>query len=418
MSKEAAQNYLPRHINKRLHTALADTPVVALLGPRQCGKSTLAIHLAPERAYITLDEHNMLMLAQNDPQGFIAELPERVTIDEVQRAPELLLAIKHRVDRNRKAGRFLLTGSANLMQIPRLADSLAGRMEIIELQPFSEAEKERTPGRFLQQWMAGTLPPRPLSGTKTQASKLPQRVIAGGYPEACKRSPKRAQRWLRQYVKALVERDVRDINQIKAAGDILRFVEYLAFQNAQLLNLTSIAKALGHTRATVEKYLTVLEKLYLLRRLPAWHKNSAKRLLKTPKLYFRDSGLAASLSGLTASSWLTDRTKFGMLLESFAVQQLWIQADQLDARLQLYHYRDKDQVEVDCVLCQGQKLWGVEIKAAKTLQQKDGKGLRRLADQAGQDFQGGVLFYDGSDILPLDKKRKLLAAPLSLLWEL
>jgi predicted AAA+ superfamily ATPase len=410
--------YLKRHLEAALKAALADTPVVCILGPRQCGKSTLAIHAASDRLYLSMDDPNSYQLALTDPKGFIGELPEYVTIDEVQRVPELTLAIKQSVDANRKSGRFLLTGSADLLQLPRLSDSLAGRMEWIELQPFSEAEKEGAAGHFLQQWLGGKLNFGISASGPPKASTLPGRVIAGGYPEACRRPPERARQWQEQYVRSIIERDIHDISQVKDGKEIGRFLEYICHQTAQLLNVTEIAKALGHTRATVEKYLSILEKLYLLRRLPAWHRNVQKRLIKSPKIHLCDSGLAAALSGITEAMWMEDRKRFGHLLESFIIQQLSIHAGRMDSKTRLWHYRDKDHVEVDCVLTQGSRTWGVEVKAAATIHSTDANGLKRLAAQAGRDFQGGIVLYDGATILPLDRDLKLYAVPISKLWTL
>lgn len=410
-------SYQKRHLERALAEALADTPVVCILGPRQCGKTTLAQHAAPERTYVSLDDSNSYQLASLDPKGFIGELPEYVTIDEVQRVPELTLAIKQSVDANRKPGRFLLTGSADLLHLPRLADSLAGRMEWIELQPFSEAEKEGAEGRFLEQWLNGTLKTEISSTAPPQKSTLPGRVIAGGYPEAFRRQPTRARQWQEQYIRSIIERDIHDISEIRDGEDVHRLLEYLSHQTAQLLNVTETSKALGHTRATVEKYLSILEKLYLLRRLPAWHRNVQKRLVKTPKIHLRDSGLASALSGVTESTWTGDRRAFGHLLESFIIQQIHIHAGRLENRPRLWHYRDKDKVEVDCVLTQGRKTWAIEVKAASSADPSDIRGLRRLAEQTGSDFQGGIVFYDGSATLPLDRSCNLYAVPISKLWE-
>lgn len=411
-------HYIGRHVERVLTEALKDTPVVCILGPRQCGKSTLALRQAPARTYLSLDDQNIFALAHTDPQGFVGELPEYVTIDEIQRVPELALAIKRSVDFNRKPGRFLLTGSANLLQLPRLADSLAGRMELIHLQTLTEAEKEGAPGLFLEDWIEGKLDTTLSASEPPKASSLPHRMIAGGYPEALQRSPQRARQWLVQYIQSIIERDIHDISQIKEGRDVARFIEYMAHQTAQLLNVTETAKALGHTRATVEKYLAVLEKLYLLRQLPAWHRNTRKRLIKSPKIHICDSGLAAALSDITETMWIHDRTRFGNLLETFVVQQIHSQANWEGSGIRLWHYRDKDKVEVDCVLTRGKQTWGVEVKAASSIQSSDAKGLRRLAEQAGKDFAGGVVLYDGTSILPIDKKLNLYAVPVSKLWQL
>jgi len=417
MLKPENQPYVKRHLENALALALADTPVVCLLGPRQSGKSTLAIHQAPDRAYLSLDDQNFFDLASADPQSFVDNLPEYVTIDEIQRVPELMLAIKRSIDTNRKPGRFLLTGSANLLQLPRLADSLAGRMETIELQTFSEAEKEGTPGRFLEKWLGGQLDTTLSGSSRPKASTLPARIIAGGYPEAFQRKPARARQWQAQYIQSIIERDIHDISQVKDGSDVARCIEYLSHQTGGLLNVTETAKALGHTRATVEKYLAILEKLYLVRLLPAWHRNSGKRLVKAPKIHLCDSGLAAALSGRTEAMWMEDRSRFGHLLESFIVQQLRTQASWQESKVRLWHYRDKDKVEVDCVLMRGNQTWGVEVKAANRIKGSDGKGLKRLAKQAGSDFQGGIVLYEGTTVLPMDRDLKLYAVPISQLWE-
>ncbi|MCP4489648.1 MAG: ATP-binding protein [Gammaproteobacteria bacterium] len=409
--------YLTRHLEPALAAALSDTPVVCLLGPRQCGKSTLAKHLQPKRAYFTLDDENVLNLALNDPQGFIAELPEEVTIDEIQRAPELTLAIKRSVDENRLPGRFLLTGSANLLQLPRLSDSLAGRMDCIYLRPFTELEKESRTGNFLRQWLTDGIRTELKPSQTPRASELPRRMIEGGYPEAFQRQPDRARRWQRQYIQSIIERDIHDISQIKGGQDIARLLEYLSYQTAQLLNVSSISVELGHTRSTVERYLGLLERLFLTQRLPAWHRNSAKRLVKAPKLHFIDSGIAGALCGLTAEHWIKERSRFGHLLESFVLQQVTAQAGCLEEDLCMWHYRDKDKVEVDIVITHGTKVWGLEIKASKTVNASDSNGLKRLRNQAGKSFQSGIILYDGDSVLPVAKEPLIHAVPISRLWQ-
>jgi predicted AAA+ superfamily ATPase len=411
-------SYTPRHLQSSLEMALNDTPVVCLLGPRQCGKSTLARHQAPDRVFISLDDAQYLDLARRDPMGLVRELPAFVTIDEIQRAPELILAIKHSVDLDRRPGRFLLTGSANLLQLPHLADSLAGRMECLNLQPFSAAEIELAPGRFLEKWMGSQLSPEIVgSHLPPQPSRLPQRLVAGGYPEALTRPPERARQWLRQYLRSIIERDIHDVGQVKDGNDLARLIELLAHRTGSLLNVTQLANALGHTRATIERHLAMLEKLFLIRSLPAWHQNAGKRLIKSPKIHLCDSGVAATLSDLHADRWIPERERFGHLLESFIVQQLVSQAGATQSDLRFWHYRDRDQLEVDCVMTRGRKVWGVEVKAARSVTASDTKGLRRLAEISGSDFQGGIVFYDGESILPIANGRHL-AVPISKLWEL
>ncbi len=417
MQSDANMKFIQRKLQLALNEAMKDTPVVCLLGARQSGKSTLAKIQSKEREYITFDNSNYLQVAKNDPIGFVDGLPDFVTLDEIQRVPELMLAIKQSVDEDRRPGRFLLTGSANLLQLPKLADSLAGRMECIYLNPFAEAEKERVEGLFLKDWLAGNIEKtiKPRNSLKT--SGLRERIVAGGYPESNTRSPGRARQWHRQYVSSIIERDIRDVAQVGDGLNVSRLLEMISHRTAQLLNLSALASELKLDRRTVEDYFSILEKLFLVRRLPAWHRNEAKRLIKTPKVYVCDSGLSATLSGLRSENWNSDRNRFGHLLESFVIQQLHAQAGWTDSDLRFWHYRDKDKVEVDCVITQGRKVWGVEVKASATVNQGDGKGLRRLSSQAGINFQSGIVLYAGESVLPLDGG-KILAVPISRFWSM
>ena len=410
-----AESVYARSVLRTLQEALSDTPVVALLGPRQSGKSTLVGTLAPKRAYVTLDEEPMLRTAREDPVGFVAALQVPVTLDEVQRAPALLLAIKAAVDRDRKPGRFLLTGSADLLLLPKVGDSLAGRIEFVQLHPLTESEKERKPGGLLRKFLDGRVSPRITGAEAALDGALLERILRGGYPPAQLRSPERARQWHRQYLRTVLERDVADVARVRGTAELSRLVEILALRSANLLNVSALGSDLGMRRETVDQYLTVLERLFLVRRLPAWHRNEAKRLIKTPKIHLLDSGLAATLAGFEAGDWTTRRDRFGHLVETFVVQQLVAQAGWTDPDLRFWHYRDKDQVEVDLVITRGRRTWGVEVKAAATVAAADGNGLRRLAEQCGKDFQGGMIFYAGASTLPT-ADRRILAVPLSELW--
>lgn len=409
---------LPRSVDASLRESLADTPVVCLLGPRQCGKSTLVRSLAPRYGYVTFDDADALALARSDPNGFMAALPDPVILDEIQRVPELLRAIKLSVDRDRRPGRFLLTGSANLLLLPKLGDSLAGRMSVLELQPLTAAEQARRPGGFLAAWLAGKLKPSLApSSTPPDAAALATRVMAGGFPEPLQRTLARARNWHRDYVRALLERDVQDVARIKEPRDLSRLLTLLALRTGELLNVSTLANELDLRRETVENYLVACERLYLVRRLQPWHQHESKRLIKTPKIHFIDSGLAATLADLAPEDWTTRRDRCGHLLESFVLQQLIAQAGWTDPDLRFWHYRDKDLVEVDVVLTHGKQTWGVEVKASATPSQADAAGLRRLAAQCGNNFGGGVLFHAGAHTITLGDPR-LLAVPLGKLWEM
>ncbi len=406
-----------RHLAPSLHTALRDTPVVCLLGPRQCGKTTLARTLEPDFAYLSFDDPATLAFAQSDPAGFVAALPERAILDEVQRAPALLRPLKLAIDNNRQPGRFVITGSANLLLLPTLGDSLAGRMEVLQLYPLTADEQAGSPGLFLTQWLAGELKPMLASaGLPADGGELARRVVAGGFPEAVARPELRARAWHRAYLRAVLERDVQDVARIRDTTVVGRLLELLALRTAELLNVSRLSNELNISRESTEKYLDICERLFLIQRLLPWHGNEAKRLVKTPKIHLLDSGLNATLAGLGTQDWTARRERFGHLLETFVVQQLMAQAGWTDPDLRFWHYRDKDQVEVDLVITRGRATWGVEIKASATATPADGQGLRRLAERSGKDWRGGVLLYAGNSAFPLDDRRNL-AAPLSWLWE-
>ena len=405
----------PRLIASKLAEILADTPVVCLLGPRQVGKTTSARHYCPEHSYINFDDSSLLAAAKQDPSGFIQALPEYVVLDEVQRVPELLPAIKASVDANRKPGRFLLTGSANLLLLPGAQESLAGRMEVVNLLPLTEQEIQGGTNTFLHRLLTNNITAS-IQGEQKVISEIADVVCRGGYPEPIARTPNRAKQWHRQYINAIIQRDVKDIAAIRDEAEMFKLFEMLAYRTATLLNVSNLANELQMRRETVEKYLTILERLYLVHRLPAWHKNDSNRLIKTPKIHLVDSGLAATFCNLQANQWNDFSNDFGPILETFVTQQLITQSTWFDADLRFSHYRDKDQVEVDLVIEQGKKIWGIEVKKAASFQQKDGAGLNRLAAQAGKQFQGGVLFYSGNNTLPV-ATQNCFAVPINELWK-
>ena len=406
----------PRPLAGVLHDALADTPVVCLAGPRQSGKTTLVRAMMPDRPYFSLDHGPYLSVARADPAGFVAALPREVTIEEMQRAPELLPAIKLSVDRDRHPGRFVLTGSANLLLLPSVTESLAGRMEVARLMPLSEAEKERRPGLFLADLIDGAIAPALCPGAHPpDPAGIARRLVSGGYPEPLVRTPVRARQWHRQYVRSMVDRDVLDAGRVRDADGVARLLQLLAVRSGELLNTAGLSRELGLHRSTVREYIAVLERLFLVRHLPPWHPNVGKRLVKTPKLHVVDSGLAATLAGLRPEDWLRRRDRMGHLLESFVTRQLETLAGWTDPEVRFWHFRDRDGREVDLVMTLGARTWGIEVKATSTPGGSAGRGMTRLAELCGDDFEGGIVFYSGRDILPLAGDR-MLAVPLSELW--
>jgi predicted AAA+ superfamily ATPase len=415
MDAMAEPTLYPRFARSRLEEALEDTPVVLVHGPRQCGKTTLArmVGDAAGYEYITFDGDVQLAAAKADPVGFVASLPDRTVLDEVQRAPGLFLALKTAVDRDRRPGRFILTGSANVLLVPKLADSLAGRMEIQRLHPLSQDELAGEPSRFIDELFAAQFRNRRLARL---GPELAERISAGGYPAALLRStPKRRAAWYRDYIETLVQRDVRDLARISALGSLPRLLQLAAGQTARLVNVAEMASAFQLSRPTIRDYVVLLERSFLLEHLPPWHSNRLSRLIKTPKLHIGDTGLATALLGLDAGSLIKDRDMLGHLLETFVFQELRRQANWNEKPVQFHHFRDKDGVEVDIVLEQAGKITGIEVKAAATVIGKDFRGLKKLREATGERFAAGVVMYDGENVAGFGEN--LYAIPIRILWE-
>jgi len=406
----------PRFVQPLLEEALADTPVVLIHGPRQCGKTTLAqqVGTVAGYAYVSFDDAVALAAAQADPMGFVSDLPDRTVLDEVQRAPGLFTALKMAVDRERTPGRFILTGSANVLLVPKLADSLAGRMEILRLHPLAQCELGASPPRFLDALFAHAFPAR--TGRRL-GSELIERIVAGGYPPALARTAaRRRAAWYRDYIETLVQRDVRDLARISSLDVLPRLLTLAAGQTARLLNVSDLAAPFQLSRPTIRDYVTLLERVFLLEPLPPWHSNRLSRLIKTPKLHFGDTGLAAALLGVDAGGLVKDRTLLGQLLETFVLQELRRQASWHDDPIAFHHFRDKDGVEVDIVLERGaHDLAGVEVKAGATVTGADFRGLRKLQEATGPRFAAGLVLYDGE--ITVSFGDRLYAVPIRTLWE-
>ncbi len=406
----------PRFAQNRLAEALTDTPVVLVHGPRQCGKTTLTRMVGKTSGYdyITFDDDVQLNAAQTDPVSFIAGLSDKSILDEVQRVPSLFLAMKAAVDINRRPGRFILTGSANVMLIPQMADSLAGRMEILRLHPLSQDELGRRESRFIDELFEGEFQNKHYGRL---GSELIEKVVAGGFPPALARStPRRRAIWYRDYVETLVQRDVRDMSRISALENLPRLLQLAAGQTARLVNVAEMASSFQMSRPTIRDYVVLLERIFLIEHLPPWHNNRLSRLIKTPKLHLTDTGLAAALLGMDVTALEKNREMFGQLLETFVLQELKRKASWRDVPISFFHFRDKEGSEVDIVLEQGaQKLAGVEVKASSTVTSKDFSGLRKLREATGDRFTAGVVLYDGDRVAGFGEK--LFAVPVSALWE-
>ncbi len=388
----SADPFYPRLLEPRLTEALADTPVVLIHGPRQSGKTTLAQAFGHQRGYVyfTLDDEVTLASATTDPVGFVGDLPDRAILDEVQRAAGIFASLKSAVDRRRNPGRFLLTGSANVLLVPTLADSLAGRMGIIRLHPLAQCELSgREPG-FLDRLFAGAFKSRKV---ERLGKALAEAIVAGGYPDAlARRSVRRRQAWYRDYVEALVQRDERSLARIASLDVLPQLLALAAGQTARLNNVSDHSSPFQLSRPTIRDYVTLLERVFLLEELPPWHSNRPSRLIKTPKLHLGDTGVACALLGLDADALWADRGALGQLRETFVFQELRRQASWHEDDIRFHHFRDKDGAEVDIVLERGAgQVAGVEVKASATVTKADFRALLLTADT---DF-GELVFRQG-----------------------
>ena len=404
---------LPRLAQASLQASLTDTPVVLLQGPRQCGKTTLARSVAEPAGfgYLSFDDDNLVRAARADPLGFVTDLPPKMVLDEVQRVPELFSTLKLVVDRDRQPGRFLLTGSADVLLLPRLADSLAGRIEVIRLHPLSQVELRQQSAGFLQQLFRADFG---VVAASRLGMALAELLVAGGFPAALTRQPPRRRAWYQAYVQTLVQRDVRDLARIAALDVVPRLLELAAGQTAHLFNVSELASPFGVSRPTVRDYLSLLERVFLVDILQPWHLRQISRLVKTPKLHLGDTGVACALLRLDAAALHANRALLGQLLETFVFQELRRQAGSQPEPVSFYHFRHRDDHEVDIVLEQGESLAGVEVKASGTVRTEDFRGLKKLQEIAGDRFACGVVLYDGEVSLPFGPR--LFALPMQTLW--
>jgi len=405
---------LPRHATTVVEQALADTRVVLVNGARQCGKSTLVAQVGAARnaEWRSLDRAATREAARYDPTGFVAG-DRPLVVDEVQRVPDLLLAIKEQVDADPRPGRFLLTGSARLLALRGLPDALPGRMETIELWPLSQGEIDERPDLFVD--AAFELGSELALTSEEERSDYVERVTRGGFPEAIARSARRRERFFDSYVSDLINRDVIQLSEIGRGREMHALVRLLAARSGQLVVPAALGNELGVSRQTVVRYLELLEEVFLIKRIPAWSRNVSSRAVSTPKLAMVDSGIAANLLGADADRLRQPGAGLGPLVEGFVAMELARQLTWSQVRADLYHYRTKDKVEVDIVLenRRGQVV-AIEVKAAATVRNEDFAGIRHLGDRIGDDLIAGIVLYTGPETLPFGPR--LRAMPISALW--
>lgn len=416
---ESVEALFPRHAWRAVTAALADTRVVVINGARQTGKSTLArlvMSEYPGSELRYLDEAPLRDAARADP-GLFVRHDGLLVIDEVQRVPDLFLAIKHEVDVDPRPGRFLLTGSARLVGLRDIPDLLPGRSETIELSPLSQGEIDQGPDGFIDAVFAHGAEIR-VPRSDLRRDDYLERALRGGYPEAVRRTDAgRRGRFFESYISDVINRDVRQLTDIERAGDMRRLVNLIAASTGTLANPSSMANRLQVPATTVKRYLDLLDLVFITRRVPAWSSNLATRTVATPKLVVNDSGLAAHLTGMSIKRARHPTAPVGPLLETFVLGELSRQLTFASQQVRLYHYRDRDQYEVDAVLESASgEIVACEVKAAETVRSEDFRGIERLGRQLGDQLVAGIVLYAGQTPLPFGDR--LRAWPISALWTL
>lgn len=408
---------IPRNARVLAEEILSDTPVLTVSGARQVGKSTLVSQLLQNRSHrlLNLDNAATLQAAQTDPDGFVRQFPEGiVAIDEIQRVPALLRAIKAALDEDRRPGRFIVTGSSNLMNLKGAEESLAGRAETLRLRGFSRGERKG----ITEDFAANAWNPHPqLPASNFERIDYLRMITESSFPEIAEATPRRRDRWVQAYVERVLTKDATDLYGIQYPDRLRVLLGKIASQGASEFVAAHIGRELNIPERSVPGYLDALKNVFLIDVLPAWGTNLTRRVISKPKVFLQDPATAASLVGVDAASLeMQISSSFtGGLLESFVATELLKQQEWSAIPFKLFHFRDSTGKEVDLVMeSRNREVVGVEVKAAVSLQSKDFSGLRHLQQLAGERFRCGILLYAGKESLPMGSD--LWAMPISALW--
>lgn len=406
-----------RNIKNTLKKALSRSPVVLINGARQVGKTTLAREFLKEKGYnyFTFDDEITYLSAKNNLTSFISDIPKPVILDEVQRIPEIFLAIKSDVDKNRIPGRYLLTGSANPLLIPRMGDSLAGRMEIIDLMPLSQGEISNKEEKFIDLIFKSD---KPLKAPKKILSKknLYEKLLIGGYPTVQHLDDEDREAWMRNYLNLILKKDIKDLAEIEKISEMPNLLRLLSSRVSNLLNVAEVSRDSKLITKTVHRYLALLETIFIIYRQNPWSTNIGLRFTKAPKLYLIDTGLLSYLLDFNLERALKDNTQMGKKLENFVVSELKKQITWSKTIPQIYHFRTTSGEKVDVVLeNRSGNIVGIEVKNSERVTQEDFKWLKYLQEKTKNKFLKGIVLYTGSQTLPFGEN--LYALPINSLWE-
>jgi uncharacterized protein len=407
---------MPRNLKSLVLEASSHMRVVLVNGARQTGKSTLMkglFDIEQSPTYVTLDDMATLSMAKSSPKAFVESFSEAVIIDEIQRAPELFLPIKQVVDRERKPGRFFLTGSANILSLPKLADSLAGRMGIYTLWPFSQGEINSIEDNFVDVLFSDQKPklPKPLNFLR-----LVESIVSGGYPDIIKlKNERHRSDWFASYLTTILERDVRELSNIEGLTVLPDLLTLLSSRTGSLVNLADLSRSLQIPASTLKRYLTLLQSVFLVVPLRAWSINLGKRMIKAPKIYLNDTGLLCHLLSLDADELDKNRSQFGPIFENFVVMELMKQLTWSENRAKAFYFRTSSGQEVDILLEARGKIVGIECKSSSSVGAGDFKGLQMLKELAGRRFHRGVILYTGTETLSFGENLQVM--PVSALWQ-
>ncbi|WP_329475720.1 ATP-binding protein [Kribbella sp. NBC_01484] len=409
-------NLLARAAAEAIRTAMTDTPVVVVNGPRQVGKTTLTRQLAYPGTvdFVTLDDETNRLAAHADPRSFVQRPADTFVIDEAQLEPKMFRAIKAEVDRDRRPGRFLLTGSSRLLSAPDMAASLVGRVETIDLWPFSQGELAGIADRFVD--LVFDDPIALIRNKSTERADIVKRIVTGGYPEVVRRQPGRRQSWFDGYLTTITQSVIRDLSSIERLAEIPRLLRLCAARTGTELNVSALAGEFGFPTRTVDGYLALLTQAFLVDRIPAWSTNLSRKVIRRPKLVLTDTGLASFLIGANQSNVAQIGGPLGQLMETFVANEIKKQLTWSNGRPSLWHFRDRDGAEVDLVLEHPDgRVVGIEVKATSSPSADDLRGLRFLADRLGDRFHFGVLLHTAPEATRFGPN--LAALPASVLWE-